>query len=818
MHMTFGLIWTTTQNNLVLTIVARLHRMKMKVDIRAKKIPPAVEDEHHSDKTGVQAIEEHKQEQGSASGHVQALLDMDAETVTEKILYFSKCLNFDTPECGDYHPEYDQEQLNQLGEQLALYRIRAYELTVDRKLAELSDENLKLEYPASKLYDNGFFEYYEESLEWYFDPERCTSARFDNYQRLVLHGYRGYLDWDFYCSVLNTYEEDLAYVQYFEEVANKTKWIEDYLGDSKIEWERIRSLALMQALEIAAGLPNVSPLLVTYGFQEYINSIKRGYYSKGLDGLYFEIWKRVAKEKMNFKEALLEIYMKDMFPSRSFEIKHELENNLGRSPIKNFYDARVASIDKMTLDDKARQLIREVIRGSVSQPLYYLDYARRKLDIANDIELIPKAVGQEKQHLMWRKRALRLKMDNKLEQSSSLDCGKITQDDDEGGHSGKKTPPAVEDEHHSDMTGVYAIEEHKQEQWSASGHVQALLDMDAETVTKRILYFSKRLNFDTPECGDYHPAYDEEQLIQLDEQLALYRIRAYELTMGRKLDELSDENLELEYPTSKLYENGFFKFYEESLEWYFDPQRCKSARYDNYQRLVLHDYHGFLDWDFYYSIDNTYEEDLAYVEYLEEVANKTKWIEDYMGESKIERERIRSLALMQALEIAADFPNVSPLLVTYGFQEYIDSIERGSFSKGLDGLYFEIWKRVAKGKVSASMSFKEALLEIDINNMFPSRSVFIKHELENNLGISPIKDYYDAWVAGIDKMALDDKARQLIRDALRESVPRPKCYLHYARRKLDIAHEIELIPKERRRVVAPQGKGDNGKAKVQMND
>ncbi|KAF8693752.1 hypothetical protein HU200_039174 [Digitaria exilis] len=378
--------------------------MKMKVDIRAKKIPPAVEDEHHSDKTGVQAIEEHKQEQGSASGHVQALLDMDAETVTEKILYFSKCLNFDTPECGDYHPEYDQEQLNQLGEQLALYRIRAYELTVDRKLAELSDENLKLEYPASKLYDNGFFEYYEESLEWYFDPERCTSARFDNYQRLVLHGYRGYLDWDFYCSVLNTYEEDLAYVQYFEEVANKTKWIEDYLGDSKIEWERIRSLALMQALEIAAGLPNVSPLLVTYGFQEYIDSIERGSFSKGLDGLYFEIWKRVAKGKvsasMSFKEALLEIDINNMFPSRSVFIKHELENNLGISPIKDYYDAWVAGIDKMALDDKARQLIRDALRESVSvpRPKCYLHYARRKLDIAHEIELIPKGMQAYNRH------------------------------------------------------------------------------------------------------------------------------------------------------------------------------------------------------------------------------------------------------------------------------------------------------------------------------------------------------------------------------------------------------------------------------------
>ncbi|CAL4891062.1 unnamed protein product [Urochloa decumbens] len=355
-----------------------------------KKTTHAVEDEKHSDKIDAHAIEEHKQEHGSASG-LQALLDMDAETVTEKILYFSERLNFDTPECGDYHPEYDQEQLYQLGEQLALYRIRAYELTMDRNPAELRDENLKLEYPASKLYDNGFFKNYEESLEWYFDPQRCKSGCFDNYQRLVLHDH-GYLDWDFYYSILNTYEEDRAYVQYFEEVANKTKWIEDYLGE--IKWERIRSLALMQALEIAAGFPNVSPLLVTYGFQEYINSIQRYYSCKGLDGLYFEIWKRVAKGKMSFKEALLEIDSKDMFPSRRFQIKHELENTLGSSPMKDYYDARVAGIDKMASDDKARQLIREVVRASVSKPKYYLDYTRKKLDIANDIELIPKGRGR----------------------------------------------------------------------------------------------------------------------------------------------------------------------------------------------------------------------------------------------------------------------------------------------------------------------------------------------------------------------------------------------------------------------------------------
>ncbi|CAN6348428.1 unnamed protein product, partial [Urochloa humidicola] len=193
---------------------------------------------------------------------------------------------------------------------------------------------------------------------------------------------RGYLDWDFYCSVLNTYEEDLAYVQYFEEVANKTKWIEDYLGGGKTKWQRIRSLALMQALEIAAGFPNVSQLLVTYGFHEYIHSTKCDHSTKQLYDLHFEIWKRVAKGKMSFKEALLEIDIKDLFPSLSFQIKRELENNPSSSPIKDYHDARVAVIDKMASDDKARKLIREVIRELVSNPKYYLDYAREKLEIA----------------------------------------------------------------------------------------------------------------------------------------------------------------------------------------------------------------------------------------------------------------------------------------------------------------------------------------------------------------------------------------------------------------------------------------------------
>lgn len=361
------------------------------------KTPPSIdliemivqdEDGQHSKKIGVHDIEEHKREQGRARGHAQDLLDIDDETISKKISYFSKLLNDDSPE-RDYCPEYEPEELIELYERLALYRIRAYELTVDRKLAALDDVNLKLQYPSSKLYDEGFFEYYEESLEWYFDPELCKHAHFDDYQRITLRSCGKYLDWERYHSTLNTYEQDMAYVQYCEVLANETKWIED-MGDSTHRRNRIQDVVYIQFLETAVRFPNVSPLLVSYGFREHIRSMEFDHSHKGLDGLYFEIWKRVAKGKMSFREALLEVHRKDMFPPLSIRIKLELEHTEWGHRMKDFYDAHVAGIDKMASDDKALELITEAVTEMFPRHRYYLDYAKKKLDIAKDIGLISK--------------------------------------------------------------------------------------------------------------------------------------------------------------------------------------------------------------------------------------------------------------------------------------------------------------------------------------------------------------------------------------------------------------------------------------------
>lgn len=59
--------------------------------------------------------------------------------------------------------------------------------------------------------------------------------------------------------------------------------------------------------------------------------------------------------------------------------------------------------------------------------------------------------------------------------------------------------------------------------------------------------------------------------------------------MDSKLDQLHEANLAQHFPPDVLYNEGYFMHYEDSLEWYFDPELCKYSGFEDYQRLVLHD-------------------------------------------------------------------------------------------------------------------------------------------------------------------------------------------------------------------------------------
>ncbi|KAM0924963.1 hypothetical protein ACQ4PT_004507 [Festuca glaucescens] len=60
---------------------------------------------------------------------------------------------------------------------------------------------------------------------------------------------------------------------------------------------------------------------------------------------------------------------------------------------------------------------------------------------------------------------------------------------------------------------------------------------------------------------------------------------------------------------------------------------------------------------------------------------------------------------------------------------------------------------------------------------------------------SLIKDNYESFVARIDAKLSEEEAHPLIVEAVEQMLPRKKNYLDYARKKMEIAARIGLIPK-----------------------
>ncbi|BAS92502.1 uncharacterized protein [Oryza sativa Japonica Group] len=335
----------------------------------------------------------------------------------------------------------------------------------------------------------------------------------------------------------------------------------------------------------------------------------------------------------------------------------------------------------------------------------------------------------------------------------------------------------------------------KQEQESAED-ILALLDMmDKDAIQEKFNYYLKQLGFESNEYDFWSETYEPEQLTALHERLAIYRIVGYELSKGRKLGKQDIAKLKEQYNPSILRKEGYFRHYEESLEWYFDLEWCKYSGFQDYQRLVLHDNVEFLEWEHYHLNYNTYEDDLAYVRYRARLANETKWIEDYLARdiTQAEWRRVKDIASVQALKIARVSGGVKAQAALAGFRDHIWSIQFDfNHYKDFDGVYFKIWKRVAKRK----MNFREALLEVYREDMFPVRKNGIKYELDNTqLRFKSMKEKYDAHVACLDESVPEDEVRQLIKEAVIKMKPKPHTYLDYARKKLQISMNIDLITK-----------------------
>ncbi|KAK3148994.1 hypothetical protein QOZ80_3AG0211480 [Eleusine coracana subsp. coracana] len=186
----------------------------------------------------------------------------------------------------------------------------------------------------------------EDESDWYFDPIYSKCAHLEDYQRLMLRNYGEYEEWEYYSNICNTLEADQQFVQFWEKLQEETKWLPYYVGVT-------RNL-------------------------EYIWSVRfeKPWLDYHID-FYHQIWKLVAKDKMDFKEALRQVYKDGRYYSKDrSKLKAELNmldshgiSNPG--PVHRNYEAYFAKIGGEVTEGMARKLISDDIDNIVSGYLFF---------------------------------------------------------------------------------------------------------------------------------------------------------------------------------------------------------------------------------------------------------------------------------------------------------------------------------------------------------------------------------------------------------------------------------------------------------------
>lgn len=292
--------------------------------------------------------------------------------------------------------------------------------------------------------------------------------------------------------------------------------------------------------------------------------------------------------------------------------------------------------------------------------------------------------------------------------------------------------------------GYIAGDKEKEEQGAGQrqSQLQALLDLDDSTVTKQAAayLFSMPLGV-APDDEDFWSYCEEPQLTELNRRLALYRIKDHLfLTTGKEVD---IAELEEQYPVDILKGQGYFEHLEASLGWYYYPEHTKIAGLDDYQRLVLRNDGDYANWVSYSLTYHTYQGDLDYVRYCDEMSKEIKWIKDKVGLDEELRRKYESRACLQAMKIGSGFHNnLFRHSVLNGYMDYVDSIQFDfNRRKDFDRIYLEIWKRVAKEKYDTYVAWiDEKISEEDchlliigsMKKMFPEpKTCFGLHQKEN---------------------------------------------------------------------------------------
>ncbi|CAN6314770.1 unnamed protein product [Urochloa humidicola] len=311
-------------------------------------------------------------------------VDWDQDKLKEKIDCYLQQLNCELPEDDDFWVHCDGKQRRELNERLTLFRIRAHK----EEHRKMDDASLKAIYLANVLEDEGYFKLYERDFEWYFDPKYCNYARLQDYQRLMLRNNGEYEYWEEYREACSTLEGDQAFVQLWEKLLSNKKLIEFFLNRSCQLLKR-ESVAFYHALKIAAELSCIYKPLIHSGFTEFMCTVRYdNIWDKYYAGFFGELWNRVAKKKMNFKEALKEVYYEGKYTHCNFEWKYEFESG-DTGPLEHLYNTHLSHIDEKAEEGAAYQLIMEAAKRIFPKRKTYYDYAKKKLGIAKEIGLIP---------------------------------------------------------------------------------------------------------------------------------------------------------------------------------------------------------------------------------------------------------------------------------------------------------------------------------------------------------------------------------------------------------------------------------------------
>ncbi|TVU17402.1 hypothetical protein EJB05_33437 [Eragrostis curvula] len=319
----------------------------------------------------------------------------------------------------DTSVEPDHGLLDELQVRNIVYRIKYCKLTHQRRksnetlganrdddhpLYHLEEEIECLEEDVTKLEGDYLLEYLDNKgllghienddiFGWSF--HYCTVADCDDYQRIVPQNYGGYEyeNWDTYSRYFHSYEVELEYLFYWEELLKKLKWMEDYMVIIKrpsLKWGKICTRGCYEAIKIATHYSKITEGLARAAFYECINTMFLYIYRcKEWDDIYLEIWQRVTMLKESFKVALNQVYKLEKFPWRHQKMKDAVENDNWSEMEREFHICTAGISEKIT-EDKARELIADAIKNQRVGPKFYAQYIAKKMDIASAIGVITK--------------------------------------------------------------------------------------------------------------------------------------------------------------------------------------------------------------------------------------------------------------------------------------------------------------------------------------------------------------------------------------------------------------------------------------------